>query len=137
VKLRPDLSIELLGSISEDEERQTSIEGLKHLGTLSHLESIINKTAPDRVIIGLAERRQLLPIDMLLKKRLQGLPIEDASTLYQKITGKIPVESIHPSSLIFSDGFVQSPLRRAYSRIFSLLGAVAGLILSGPLMLLV
>ncbi|HUS18598.1 MAG TPA: sugar transferase [Terriglobales bacterium] len=137
IKLRPDLPIELLGNVSENEEVHTSVEGLNDLGSLSHLESIISETAPDRVIIALKERRQQLPINMLLKKRMQGLLIEEASTLYQKITGKIPVESIHPSSLIFSEGFLQSPFRRAYARIFGMLGGAGALILCGPLMLLV
>lgn len=137
IKGRPDLPIELLGTVSETEESHSDIEGLKDLGTLSHLESIISETTPDRVIIALKERRQQLPINMLLKKRMQGLLIEEASTLYQKITGKIPVESIHPSSLIFSEGFLQSPFRRAYARIFGFLGGIVALVLCGPLMLLV
>ncbi len=137
IKNRPDLPIELLGTVSENEEGQTPIEGLKDLGTLAHLESIITETSPDRLIVALKERRQQLPINMLLKKRMQGLLIEEASTLYQKITGKIPVESIHPSSLIFSEGFLQSPFRRAYARIFGFLGGVLALILCGPIMLLV
>ena len=137
IKHRPDLPIELLGTVSENEESHPPIEGLKDLGSLSHLESIISETSPDRVIVALKERRQQLPINMLLKKRMQGLLIEEASTLYQKITGKIPVESIHPSSLIFSEGFLQSPFRRAYARIFGFLGGVVALILSGPIMLLV
>jgi exopolysaccharide biosynthesis polyprenyl glycosylphosphotransferase len=74
---------------------------------------------------------------MLLRKRTEGLRIEEASTLYQKVTGKIPVESISPSALIFSDGFAQSSFRAIYSRLLSILGASVGLILFGPLMLLV
>ncbi|MEO6119166.1 MAG: TIGR03013 family XrtA/PEP-CTERM system glycosyltransferase [Terriglobales bacterium] len=136
IKNRPDLPLELLGAVSE-EESPVEIPGLKDLGTLPHLEAIITETAPDRVIVALKERRQQLPINMLLKKRMQGLLIEEASTLYQKLTGKIPVESIHPSALIFSEGFLQSPFRRAYARIFGFLGGVAALILCGPLMLLV
>lgn len=137
IKLRPDLPIQLLGTVSETAENGELIEGLKDLGSLEHLESIISENSPDRVIVALKERRQQLPINMLLKKRMQGLLIEEASTLYQKITGKIPVESIHPSSLIFSEGFLQSPFRRAYARIFGLIGAVLALIVFGPLMLLV
>lgn len=137
IKNRPDLPIELLGTVSEHEEEHSTLEGLRDLGTLSHLESIITENAPDRLIVALKERRQQLPINMLLKKRMQGLLIEEASTLYQKITGKIPVESIHPSSLIFSEGFLQSPFRRAYARIFGFMGAVSALVLCGPVMLLV
>lgn len=137
IKKRPDLPLQMVGVVSEGEENAVSVEGLKDLGALPHLESIISETQPDRVIIALKERRQQLPYHMLLKRRMQGLLIEEASTLYQKITGKIPVESIHPSALIFSEGFLQSPFRRAYARIFGFAGGVLAIILSGPLMLLI
>lgn len=135
VNRRPDLPIELLGVVSESDKNP--MEGLHHLGTLSQLESIIDETAPDRVILALEERRQALPSNMLLKKRMHGLRIEEANILYQSITGRIPVESINPSFLIFSDGFTQSSFRIVYSRLLAILGATTGLILFGPLMLLV
>src|SRR5688572_29174369 len=137
VKLRPDLPIELLGIVAEKDQTDEAVEGLRPLGVLPCLETVIEQTRPDLVILGLRERRQVLPTNMLLRKRTQGLRIEEASTLYQKITGKIPVESISPSSLIFSDGFAQSWFRTAYSRLLSILGATVGLVLFGPLMLLV
>jgi sugar transferase (PEP-CTERM system associated) len=137
VKRRPDLPIELIGIVAEKDQHAEAIEGLRPMGVLGCLETIIEQTRPDLVILGLQERRQVLPTNMLLRKRTQGLRIEDASTLYQKITGKIPVESISPSSLIFSDGFAQSWFRSAYSRLLSIVGATIGLILFGPLMLLV
>jgi len=137
VKLRPDLPLELLGVVAESDRNDAPIVGLRQVGLLPCLESIIDQMRPDLIILGLAERRHVLPTNMLLRKRTQGLRIEEASTLYQKITGKIPVESISPSSLIFSDGFAQSWFRSAYSRLLAILGAVVGLTLCGPLMLLV
>jgi sugar transferase (PEP-CTERM system associated) len=137
IRFRRDLPLQLIGVVAESESNSASILEVQQLGILSQLESIITETAPDRVIVGLEERRQALPVNMLLKKRMQGLRIEEASMLYQTITGKIPVESINPSSLIFSDGFAQSWFRTVYSRLLAILGASAGLILFGPLMLLV
>jgi len=136
VRGRPDLPFDILGVVAENEARPT-IPGLSQLGLLTALESIIEQSRPDMLIIGLQERRQVLPTKMLVRKRTEGLRIEEASTLYQKVTGKIPVESISPSALIFSDGFVQSPFRAVYSRLLSIVGATVGLILFGPLMLLV
>ena len=137
IRFRRDLPIELIGVVAENESNPSPILGLQNLGMLSQLESIITETSPDRVIVGLEERRQALPVNMLLKKRMQGMRIEEASMLYQTITGKIPVESINPSSLIFSDGFAQSWFRTAYSRLIAIVGGAGGLILFSPLMLLV
>src|SRR5215510_11331496 len=91
VRLRPDLPIELVGLVAENNMTRAPIEGLKQLGELPCLEEIIKQTVPDRIILGLGERRRVLPTNLLLKKRTEGLRIEEASTLYQKITGKIPV----------------------------------------------
>jgi sugar transferase (PEP-CTERM system associated) len=133
---RKDLPIHVCGVVTE--AAQWPIDhSVKALGSLEDLESVLNEIKPKRLIIGLRERRQQLPIDLLLYHRLRGMMIEEASTMFQKITGRVPVESIHPSSLIFSDGYQQSKLRRIVSRLIDLCGAVVGLLLFGPPMLLI
>jgi sugar transferase (PEP-CTERM system associated) len=136
VRQRRDLPIKLVGAVSEQPDGE-SVAGLECLGSLDKLQEIIERSSPNRLVIALKERRQQLPIDVLLRFRLRGLLIEDASTLYEKLTGRIPVESIRPSELIFSDGFRQSIMRRTYARIFGFAGALLGLLVCGPLMLLV
>jgi exopolysaccharide biosynthesis polyprenyl glycosylphosphotransferase len=68
---------------------------------------------------------------------MRGLLIEEVSTMYQKVTGKIPVESIHPSALIFSDGFQQSTWRQAWNRGAGFVCGLLALALAGPFMLLI
>lgn len=135
---RTDLPLEIIGLVIEDAlAGQPSLDGLVELGPLSKLEEIVAEHKPKRLIVALKERRQQLPLPYLLRLRMQGTIIEEASTLYQKLTGKVPVESIHPSSLIFSDGFRQSAFARAYGRLSGLVMAALALILLGPIMLLV
>jgi sugar transferase (PEP-CTERM system associated) len=135
---RSDLPLSIIGMITE-EHPGPYMEGskLRILAPLNELHRVIQETNPNRVIVALRERRSQLPVDVLLHFRMRGLLVEDASSLYQTITGRIPVESIHPSSLIFSDGFEQSRWRRVTARSTDLLGALIGLSLSGPVMLLV
>lgn len=135
---RPDLPINVLGIVEEDGATSSAaFQGLDSLGTLDELNKILEDVRPDRLIIALKERRRQLPIELLLRWRMTGLVIEEASTLYQKITGKIPVDSIHPSALIFTDGFRQSTLQRIYGRSLGLVAAVLSLIFVGPLMALI
>jgi sugar transferase (PEP-CTERM system associated) len=132
---RPDLPITLVGVVEEEGHSGSALlPGLESLGSLSQLGRIITESKPDRLIMALKERRQQLPIDLLLKLRMKGMVIEEASTLYQKLTGKIPVESIHPSALIFSDGFRQSTLQRVYGRSLGLLAGFLSLVFVGPVM---
>jgi len=138
VRLRNDLPINLLGSVVESGlENSTTMAGIPALGALDDLARIVEESQPNRLVIALKERRQQLPIPLLLKLRLSGLVVEDASSLYEKITGKIPVGSIHPSSLIFADGFRQSRALRVYGRVTGFIAALAGLLIAGPVMLLI
>jgi len=135
---RPDLALNLLGVVEEETGASSNaLSGLNSLGTLDELQRILEESKPDRLIIALKERRRQLPIDLLLRWRMTGLVIEEASSLYQKITGKIPVESIHPSALIFTDGFRQTTLQRIYGRSLGLAAAVLSLIFVGPVMALI
>jgi sugar transferase (PEP-CTERM system associated) len=105
------------------------------IGDLSDLPSIIAKHHIERVVVGLSDHRGALPIEALLSAKLSGVRVEDAATTYERVTGKILIESIRPSWLIFSDGFRASRATRLVKRILDLLLAVVGLIVSAPLML--
>jgi sugar transferase (PEP-CTERM system associated) len=137
LRQRADLPISIIGAVAEEEfASDAGVAGVQTLGNLAELDRIITETNPNRVIIALRERRNQLPLQTLLKFRMRGLLIEEAATLFQKITGKIPVESIHPSALIFTDGFRQSTLQRIYGRVVGLIAATVVTILLGPFMLL-
>jgi sugar transferase (PEP-CTERM system associated) len=137
LRQRADLPISIIGAVAEEEfASDAGVTGVQTLGNLAELDRIITETNPNRVIIALRERRNQLPLQTLLKFRMRGLLIEEAATLFQKITGKIPVESIHPSALIFTDGFRQSTLQRIYGRVVGLMAATLVTILLGPFMLL-
>ena len=135
IRLRSDLPMKILGVVSEPEYPGV-IPELAQIGQLEDLATIIQQQRPDRIVIALREYK-CLPMELLLRVRTQGVRIEEAATLYAKLTGRIPVESILPSMLIFSDGFSrQSASRRLLVRACNMAGAILGLLLFGPLMLL-
>jgi sugar transferase (PEP-CTERM system associated) len=133
---RKDLPIQLCGVVSEGDRALSALD-VTDLGSMDNLEKVLEELRPKRLIIALKERRLQLPLDLLLHHRLRGMVIEDASTMFQKVTGRVPVESIHPSSLIFTDGYTQSKARKVLGRTVDLVAAVAGLLFLGPLMLLI
>jgi sugar transferase (PEP-CTERM system associated) len=136
IHTRSDLPIRLLGAISEPEFEEL-IPNVAQLGPLEDLENIIKQQRPDRIVIALRERRKRLPLEVLLRARSEGIHIEEAATLYQKLTGRIPVETIYPSTLIYSDGFSKRSVSRlVITRIASTFVALCGLLLSAPLMIL-
>jgi sugar transferase (PEP-CTERM system associated) len=133
---RSDLSIHLLGVVTEP-EFQDSIPNIPQLGPLDDLERIIKEQHPQRIVIALYERRKRLPVEVLLRARSTGIRVEEAATLHEKLTGRIPVETIYPSTLIYSNGFSKrSVSQKVITRVASSAVALFSLILLAPLMLL-
>jgi sugar transferase (PEP-CTERM system associated) len=90
----------------------------------AYLISLWQTKQMDRVIVALNDRRGMMPVDELLQLRVRGVKIEDAATMLEKITGKIEVDDLNPSWLIFSGGFRLTPfflfMRRALAKMISL-----------------
>ena len=105
----------------------------ERLGPLSRLDRIIKTTEPDRIVTALAERRRRLPIPPLLEARLRGIMIEDGAAFYERLTGKIAIEALTPSSLIFSQDFRTPRLALWLGRALSVGGGAGRPRRAGPL----
>jgi sugar transferase (PEP-CTERM system associated) len=62
--------------------------------------------------------------------------IEEPETTYERLTGKIMLEELKPSWLIFSDGFRARKLTRAAKRVVDVVLSIVGMVLAAPLMAL-
>jgi sugar transferase (PEP-CTERM system associated) len=82
----------------------------------------------------MSDRRGVLPVEELLDLRLAGVKIEEATSWLEKISGRIEVEHLYPSWLIFADGFRFSPGFLLARRLLSTFIAGTGLLLSLPLL---
>lgn len=112
--------------------------GYPVLGSLGELDALVNKLEPDVIAVTLAERRVSLPFKHLLAYRLQrGIVIEDGVAMYERLTGAVAVETLTPSSLVFSQGLGGSRQYHAWARAISVVLSLAGLIALSPLLLLI
>jgi sugar transferase (PEP-CTERM system associated) len=87
----------------------------------------------DRVVIALEDRRGELPLRELLKLRFDGVLIEEAGALLERLTGKLYLDGLRPSNFIYSEGFRVKPSQQLARRVVSTLTAAAGLLLFLPL----
>ncbi len=102
------------------------------LGPLERLGKIIEEVRPDRIIVAPGgERRDRVAVRSLLESRARGIPVENGLDVYEQLTGKIAIESLTPSALLFSRGFRATRLHRALGRGLSLCVAVVGLLALG------
>jgi hypothetical protein len=69
------------------------------------LYELVRRLEVDLVVVALENRRNSLPTEELLRCRLGGIPVREQEAVYEQITGKIAVEALRPSYLIFNEGF--------------------------------
>lgn len=100
----------------------------------NHLLGLAREKGVHRVIVAMSDRRGMLPVEELLDLRLAGVKVEDATNWLEKISGKIEVEHLYPSWLIFADGFRFSTFFRIVRRILNFSVALIGLVLALPLL---
>jgi lipopolysaccharide/colanic/teichoic acid biosynthesis glycosyltransferase len=82
----------------------------------------------------MGNRRGKLPIEQLLELKAQGVIVEDGSDFYETLAGKIPLESLRPSQLVFGPGFFVNGTLLFYKRVSSILISLICLIPALPLM---
>jgi sugar transferase (PEP-CTERM system associated) len=136
---RHELGVELVGFVDPDPALVgTSLINPGVVGTVAEIPSIVRQRKVDRVVVSLADARGKLPMDSLLRMKLNdGVQFDHLASVYEEYTGKIAVENLRPSWLIFSQGFRKSRLLALSKRLVDVVGAALGLAILAPVMAVV
>jgi len=124
LRSRSELGIEVAGWSGNVEGAQT------REAIASHLMDLMGARQVHRVIVAMDDRRGTLPVMEMLQLRLNGIKIEEATSWLEKISGRIEVDNLYPSWLIFAEGF-------RFSASFMLLRRVIAILASAVLLLIV
>ena len=89
----------------------------------------------EEIVVALDDRRRGMPVDALLDCKLAGTAVTDYSTFWERETGRVDLDALHPSWLIFSDGFVGGWPQEIIKRGFDLLASLAILLWTFPLLI--
>jgi len=132
---RPELNLKVVGFLDEKGENiGKSLVNPGIVGAVSDVESIVSKEKVHRVVLSLTERRGTTPVRELLHLKFAGVRVEEAHSFNERITGRILVERLSPSSLILAEGFQKSGFQMAAKRTVDLLVSLIALVLTLPLM---
>ena len=135
---RQELGVEIVGFVDPDPARVGApVINPGVIGTIEDIPSIVRARGVDRVVVSLGDARGKLPMDKLLEMKLDGVSFDHLASVYEDLTGKIAIENLRPSWLIFSAGFKKSRLVRTGKRLIDLTAASIGLFLATPVMALV
>ena len=130
---RPDAGYRIIGFVGTDSELLgKSLINPRVIGLTDDLERIVKTEGIDRIVVAMGERRGQLPTDRLLKLGLGGdVSIEEGATFYERVTGRVSLEMIRPSWLIFTGRGRQAKLaavtRNAVHRFVALIAVVFSL----------
>ena len=136
MKIAKTLSKSLVLWVTE-EEKLKKVPDPIIIGDLQQISSICQKTRVDRIVVAVDERRGKLPMDQLLACRLKGIRVDDGIAFTEELCGKISVESLYPSALIFSNGFKRSFIIKKLKRWMDAFLSLVGLFIFSPLGLII
>ena len=132
-----DFAYRVVGFIDDDSNRiGERIVNPGIIGTPADMDRLIAAHHIDRIVVGLSDGRGKLPIEELLRAKMAGIRVEEATTTYERVTGKILIDDLRPSWLIFSDGFRVSRITRLMKRTIDLTLSLILAIVTTPLMIL-
>jgi sugar transferase (PEP-CTERM system associated) len=100
------------------------------------LEALVEVLGIQVIVVAVREQRGgALPWNELLNCRLKGVEVADVPGVLERLTGRVPVETLKSSWLIYGKGFPQGWTRRTVKRVFDVVMATILLIVSSPVML--
>jgi sugar transferase (PEP-CTERM system associated) len=133
----PETGLASVGYVDDQPDAGVRVGGSQWLGSIAELRQVVAQSKPQRIVVGLSERRQRLPVNELLEMRLSGIHIEDALSTYEATFGRISTRELRPSQLIFSSTeFGPNPRRVLLQALYSTAIAVLATVLTAPIMLL-
>jgi len=132
-----ELGVSIVGFVDNDAApsgQQLVSPGI--IGRIEDIPALIRTHDIDRVVVSLADARGKLPMDRLLEMRMAGVSFAQLPSVYEEYTGKIAIDNLRPSWLIFSDGFAKVRGIGGVTRFLDLAGAASLFVAALPLMFL-
>ena len=136
LELHPELGLEVAGYVDDAHQPGEALRGGKVLGSLPDLKEIVQAIQPNRVVVGMSERRNRMPVAELLDLRFSGHIIEEAATAFERVCGRVCLKELRPSQLIYSGELGPRSSSLLLQTVLNRLAAAAGLIVASPIMVL-
>jgi len=132
-----DLGVEIVGFVEAEPSSRIRafLPAPGVLGQVADIPSIVESLRVDRVVVSVDDARGKLPMDALLDMKLRGVRFDHLASVFEEYMGRIAVENLRPSWLIFSDGFRKPRTLMVTKRIVDLCAGTVGLLIGAPLML--
>ncbi len=129
---------EVVGFLSQHESCDTGDpEFPTVVGTTEQLFELTEQYRVHTIAVCFEDRRGMMPLDALLDIKSLGVEVVDGHRLYEAECGRLSIDELKPSFLIFSAGFRRKPVVMTFKRMVDLIGASLGVLLLAPLLFMI
>ncbi|WFL76903.1 TIGR03013 family PEP-CTERM/XrtA system glycosyltransferase [Altererythrobacter arenosus] len=133
---RPESGFAIVSFISLSDTDKVVEEAIAR-DAIHDLGRFVENLGVSEVVLALQERRNSLPLKDLLRMKTKGVHVNDFSSFLERETGRVDLDTVNPSWLIFSDGFSSSRiLSSAAKRVFDIVASLLLLVLTLPVIVL-
>jgi sugar transferase (PEP-CTERM system associated) len=136
VEAHPEQAIQVAGYVDDSAGSNDVRPGGKVLGGFDRLREIVEATDPTRIVVGMSERRNRVPVSALLELRFAGHIIEEAGAAFERVCGQVSIKELRPSQLIYTGELGPRRSSLFYQTLSNVVLATVGIVLGAPLMLL-
>ncbi|PKP63769.1 MAG: sugar transferase, partial [Alphaproteobacteria bacterium HGW-Alphaproteobacteria-9] len=133
---KPETGFAIVAFIAMSDDTRVVEEAIPR-SAIHDLGRFVENLGVSEVVLALQERRNALPLKDLLRIKTKGVHVNDFSSFIERETGRVDLDTINPSWLIFSDGFSSGRMfSSAVKRVFDITASVILLTLTLPLIAL-
>jgi sugar transferase (PEP-CTERM system associated) len=133
---RHELGVEIVGFADANAERIGRTVLSRVVGAVEDIPAMIRESGANRIVVSLSDARGKLPMDELLDIRFRAnVSFDHLASAYEDYTGKIALETLRPSWVIFSSGFRKTRWLLRGKRALDVGLALVGLVVTAPVLL--
>lgn len=133
---RPESGFVIVGFVAMTEAEPVVADAIAR-AAIPNLTRHVENLGVSEVVLALEERRNALPLSDLLRIKTTGVHVNDFSSFIERETGRIDLDTVNPSWLIFSDGFSSGrAVSSAAKRLFDIIASALLLALTAPVIAL-
>jgi len=131
-------SFQVIGEVAQDSSRLRAVrDNLQIIGNYENLCEVMERFSIHTIVVCVEDRRSALPVKALLDCKASGIEVIDGHQLFEEVSGRLSIDQLRPSALIFSTGFKRRALTSALKRAMDLTASAIGLVALTPLLFLI
>lgn len=117
------------------EDEHVVVDKEKLIDKTSTLLDLAVSHSIHEIVVPVGEDRVNFPVNEILDCKMSGIQVTDLASFFEQRTGRIKLDALSASDLIFSEGFIQAVLQSYVHRCFDMLLGIVVLVLASPIMI--